>query len=133
MSVAPRREMREMRQALKGDVMSKALIVDDDVQVLSFVKQLMETAGYEVLSASNFAQAREYIQNHNLAILVADVRLGDFNGIQLGILAKNAWPDVRIVIMSGWDDPVLRHEADQLGAAYVQKPFSAEELRSALK
>ena len=39
--------------------------------------------------------------------MVADVRLGDFNGIQLGILAKNAWPDVRIVIMSGWDDPVL--------------------------
>ena len=50
--------------------------------------------------------------------MVADVRLGDFNGIQLGILAKNAWPDVRIVIMSGWDDPVLRHEAEQLGASY---------------
>ena len=113
--------------------MSKALIVDDDVHVLSLVRQLMETAGYEVLSASNFAQAREYIHNHDLAILVADVRLGDFNGIQLGILAKNARPNVRIVIMSGWDDPVLRHEADQLGAAYVQKPFSAEELRSALK
>jgi DNA-binding response OmpR family regulator len=113
--------------------MSKALIVDDDVQVLSFVKQLMETAGYDVLSASNFAQARSYIQSHDLAILVADVRLGDFNGIQLGILAKNSQPNVRIVIMSGWDDPVLRHEADQLGAVYVQKPFSAEELRSALK
>jgi DNA-binding response OmpR family regulator len=113
--------------------MSKALIVDDDVQVLSFVKQLMETAGHEVLSASTFAQAREYIQAHDLAILVADVRLGDFNGIQLGILAKNSRPNIRIVIMSGWDDPVLRHEADQLGAAYVQKPFSAEQLRSALK
>ena len=113
--------------------MSKALIVDDDVQVLSFVKQLMETAGYEVLTANNFARAREYITGQDLAIVVADVRLGDFNGIQLGILAKNARPNVRIVIMSGWDDPVLRHEAEQLGATYVQKPFSAEELRSALK
>jgi DNA-binding response OmpR family regulator len=113
--------------------MSKALIVDDDPQVLSFVKQLMETAGHDVLTASNFAKAREYIQAQDLGILVADVRLGDFNGIQLGILAKNAQPNVRIVIMSGWDDPVLRHEADQLGAVYVQKPFSAEELRSALK
>jgi len=113
--------------------MSKALVVDDDLQVLSFVKQLMEAAGHEVLTASNFAQAREYIQSHDLGILVADVRLGDFNGIQLGILAKNARPNIRIVIMSGWDDPVLRHEADQLGAVYVQKPFSAEELRSALK
>ena len=83
--------------------MSKALIVDDDAQVLAFVKQLTETAGYEVLTSDNFTRAREYIQRHDFSIVVADVRLGDFNGIQLGILAKNAWPDVRIVIMSGWD------------------------------
>ena len=104
--------------------MSKALIVDDDAQVLAFVKQLMETAGYDVLTSNNFTRAREYIQQHDFSIVVADVRLGDFNGIQLGILAKNAWPDVRIVIMSGWDDPVLRHEAEQLGASYVQKPLA---------
>ena len=122
-----------MRHAVEGEPMSKALIVDDDAQVLAFVKQLMETAGYEVLTSNNFTRAREYIQRHDFSIVVADVRLGDFNGIQLGILAKNAWPEVRIVIMSGWDDPVLRHEAEQLGASYVQKPFSAEELRSALK
>jgi DNA-binding response OmpR family regulator len=131
--VGERRNRPSRNRRSNEELMSKALIVDDDVQVLSFVKQLMETAGYEVLSASTFAQAREYIQGHDLAILVADVRLGDFNGIQLGILAKNSRPNVRIVIMSGWDDPVLRHEADQLGAAYVQKPFSAEQLRSALK
>jgi DNA-binding response OmpR family regulator len=112
--------------------MKKALVVDDDPQVLSYLGQVLEGAGYQVVASSNFRDAREQIDLHKPGIVVADVRLGDFNGIQLGMLAKSARPDVHVVIISGWDDTVLRHEAAELGAVYLQKPFEASELLSAL-
>jgi DNA-binding response OmpR family regulator len=112
--------------------MNKALVVDDDTQILTYIKQVLEAAGHDVVTSNNFKDARELIQRHTPAIVVADVRLGDFNGIQLAILARSARPDVRVVIISGWDDTVLRHEAAELGAVYLQKPFGPSELLAAL-
>ena len=56
---------------------------------------------------------------------------GRFNGLHLGILARQARPDVRLVFISGWDDPVLRRDAAELGALYLQKPIRAAELLAA--
>lgn len=112
--------------------MKNALIVDDDPQILSYIRKILETAGYEVVTSTDFKDARQQVQLHRPGIVVADVRLGDFNGIQIGMLAKSARPDVRVVIISGWDDAVLRHEAADLGAIYLQKPFTPDELLSAL-
>jgi DNA-binding response OmpR family regulator len=110
----------------------KALVVDDDPQILTFIRHALEAAGHQVVTATQFKDAREQIARLQPAIVIADVRLGDFNGIQLGILAKSAHPEVRVVIISGWDDAVLRHEAAELGAVYLQKPFDATELLAAL-
>jgi DNA-binding NarL/FixJ family response regulator len=64
--------------------------------------------------------------------LVVDIRLGAFNGLQLALDARRRYPEARIVMISSWDDPVLRRDAEQFGATYVVKPFSAADLLAAI-
>ena len=52
------------------------------------------------------------------------MRLGAFNGLQLAMLARDVRADVRVVVFSGFDDPVLKEEARRIGASYLVKPVS---------
>ena len=112
--------------------MKRVLIVDDDSRVLSLTRRWLAEAGYQVMTASNFPDARAEITLQTPDLVVADVRLGDHNGIQLGILAREARPMTRVVIMSGHDDPVLQRDIKQLEATFIRKPFRSNTLLRAV-
>ena len=112
--------------------MKCVLIEDDDPQVLSLTARWLNAAGYDAVMSNDFSEARIQMQVCEPSVVVADVRLGSFNGIQLAHLARHIRADAGVVIISGWDDPVLRREAAQIGAEYLQKPFQAPELLAAI-
>jgi DNA-binding response OmpR family regulator len=99
---------------------SRILIVDDDEAYLAGLKELLEMHGYEPLLAATFEEGQRALREDAPALLLADVRLGPFNGLQL--LAASP---VRIpaIVVSGFDDPVLQAEARALGADYLVKPI----------
>jgi len=113
--------------------MERVLVVDDDPQVLALVQRWLRGAGYEVVAANDFRDARIEMRMGNPDVVVVDVRLGEFNGMQLALLAQQTRPDVRLVLMSGWDDQCLRRDAQKLGAAYLCKPLSAADLVAAVR
>jgi DNA-binding response OmpR family regulator len=115
------------------DQMKSALVVDDDKQVSSLVARWLSKAGYDVSTCEEFGTARERILNDAPPVLIVDVRLAGFNGIQLAILARQLHPETRIVVLSGWDDPVLRKEATACGAVYLCKPLNSDELLAAIE
>jgi two-component system response regulator YesN len=82
---------------------------------------------------STFEDAKREIATLRPEIVVTDVRLGAFNGLQLALLARDVRPDVRVVVFSGFDDPVLKEEARRIGATYLIKPVSGHALVKALK
>jgi DNA-binding NtrC family response regulator len=110
----------------------KAVVVDDDAQVLALAGRWLHLAGCEAVMASSFADARVQIELCEPTILIADVRLSGFNGIQLGLLARRVRSDARVLIISGWDDPVLRRETHLMGATFLAKPLRAEQVLSAV-
>ena len=103
--------------------MKRVLVVDDDSQVLALMGRWLSGAGYDVVMADNFKDACKQLQAIAPEIAVIDVRLAEFNGLQLGMLAREVQPDVRLVFVSGWDDTVLRRDAAGLNATYIQKPL----------
>ena len=103
--------------------MKRVLVVDDDAQVLALMGRWLSGAGYDVAMADNFKDACKQIHAIAPEIAVIDVRLAEFNGLQLGMLAREVQPDVRLVFVSGWDDTVLRRDAAGLNAIYIQKPL----------
>ena len=108
--------------------MPSLLLVDDDLALLNALSRYLSEHGFEVVSSSVFDEARHHITAGRPDIVVTDVRLGAFNGLQLALLAKDVRPDARVVVFSGYDDPVLKEEARRIGATYMVKPVSGQAL-----
>ena len=104
------------------------LLVDDEPSLLEALRLALTRAGRDVVACRTFDDAREKLLTERFDVLVTDVRLGAFNGIQLAVIARSKAPEMRIIIFSGFDDPVLRDEAASLGASYLIKPLTAEAL-----
>lgn len=106
----------------------RILIVDDDDSLLDAVVLWLRASGRRVVASATFEEARGHLRAEQFDVLLTDVRLGAFNGLQLAVIARDAHPAIRIIVFSGFDDPVLRQEAMHLGATYVVKPVSGADL-----
>lgn len=111
----------------------RALIVDYDPHVSAEVAGIVESAGYFVVRHSEFEHARRELREHPPALLIANMRLGAFNGIHLAHLARFAKPDVRVVIYADPHDPTLAREAQAAGAFYERGGFIAISLPALLR
>jgi ActR/RegA family two-component response regulator len=98
----------------------RILIVEDDDASRRGLRQLLTNAGYTVISARTFEEGKRAAAETAPDLLIADVRLGAFNGLQL--LAAAPSP-LATIIVSGFPDPVLEAEAVRLGAHYLTKPI----------
>lgn len=98
------------------------LIVDDDHTTRTGVAELLQQSGYQTTAVASFEEAARLIRRTPPDLLVADVRLGPFNGLQLIISSPTPLP---AIIITGFADPVLEADARRRGAEYVLKPIDA--------
>lgn len=110
----------------------RVLVVDDDQSLIDGLKRWFSDAGLDVVAHTTFEGARQALRSERFDAMLTDVRLGAFNGIQLAVVARDSFPDMKIVVFSGFDDPVLHNEAEQIGATYVVKPVTAGALTELL-
>jgi len=106
----------------------KTLIVDDDPSLLDALQRSFTEAGEQIVACGTFAEARRALQTTHFDALITDVRLGEFNGLQLAVIGRETYPDLKVIVFSGFDDPVLRTEADHVGATYLVKPVAGATL-----
>lgn len=105
----------------------KLLIVDDDTGLLGAMSRALKDS-VSVVACDSFERARQTLKDEAFDALVTDVRLGAFNGLQLAVMARDMYPHIRLIVFSGFDDPVLRADAEQIGATYLVKPVASGEL-----
>jgi CheY-like chemotaxis protein len=103
----------------------KILVVDDLPAIRTGLKRLLENAGYQVVVAGSFAEGRFALSEAAPDLLISDVRLGEYNGIQLVATTTRAIP---AIIITGFPDPVLEAEARRLGAEFLIKPVETATL-----
>ena len=104
------------------------LVVEDDVALLDAIGRTFREAGRSVVACSSFEEGRRALRTQRFAAVLTDVRLGAFNGLQLAVIARDLQPDMPLIVYSGFDDPVLRAEAEHLRAVYLVKPVSPAQL-----
>jgi DNA-binding response OmpR family regulator len=100
---------------------ARILIVDDDQVYLAGMKELLEDAGYEVFLAGSFEDGKDVLRDRTPDLLIVDVRLGAFNGLQL---LSTGQVHIPAIVVTGFDDTVLRADANVFGASYLVKPIS---------
>jgi hypothetical protein len=110
-----------------------ALIVDPDSHFLPRLGEIVERAGWNLLGRTTFAGARQELETKRPGAVVANVRLGMFNGVHLAYLAKLAVPEARTIVYAEVDDPVLAAEAQRASAFYERREWLMYSLPSYLQ
>jgi DNA-binding NtrC family response regulator len=122
-----------MNPARSPSTKLRLLIVDDDVNLLDAMQRSLRESVQTVIACDSFEKARQILRDQPFDALITDVRLGAFNGLQLAVMARDMYPDMRLIVFSGFDDPVLRSDAEQIGAVYLVKPVGSSELLKLLE
>ena len=109
------------------------LLVEDDPDVRRVVRQQLVDFGYPVIEAENGMQALEMVEHiADIAIVLSDVIMpGGINGRQLAEAILRDYPQMRIVLMSGYTDETAEDAASEL--PILAKPFAAQDLARALQ
>lgn len=103
----------------------RALVVDDEPQMLSIVSFALETQGFEWLSVANTARAWEHLASHRVNLLVLDIMTPTGSGIDLVKRIRARGDDVPIILLTALGDEEDRIAGLEAGADdYVTKPFS---------
>jgi DNA-binding response OmpR family regulator len=97
----------------------RVLLVDDDAAYLSACATILSADGHDVVACSNFDEGRRQLGMDHFDALIADVRLGAYNGLHLIALAA---PSLTKIALSAFLDPVIRRDAEEVGARFVVKP-----------
>jgi DNA-binding NtrC family response regulator len=103
----------------------RVLIVDDDGATRCGLVQLLAQAGYDATAVGTFDEARRLIGDSPPDLLITDIRLEAYNGLQLILNSPRTIPTI---VITGFADPVLEAEARRGGAAYLVKPVQPLEL-----
>lgn len=107
------------------------LVVDDESEVLRLEVRELQTAGYEVLEASNASEALHLLNARGGAIdlLVTDVVMPGMNGIELATAVRWRHPEVGVIFVSGHldEDATVRGPLPE-HASLITKPFGPDEL-----
>ena len=112
---------------------ARVLIVDDEPQILRFLKPALEASGYQVLHAASGHEALRLIANSAPDLIVLDLGLPDIDGKDV-IERARGFAAAPIVVLSARDREAEKIAALDLGADdYVEKPFAIGELLARLR
>ena len=123
-------EAKEARGVSAGGS-ETVLLVEDELNVRSLARRMLESEGYKVLEAPGGMEALLMVSQHkgSIHLLLTDVVMPAMSGRELAEQLAKRHPEMRILYMSGYtDDTVVRHGVLESGVAFLQKPFAPEVL-----
>jgi CheY-like chemotaxis protein len=113
------------------------LVVDDDEEVLALAVDVLEIAGYAVLSTPDPRHALRLARSHAepLHLLLTDVVMPLMNGLQLAVQMQALRPGIKILLMSAYRTKEIDDYRMQLGlrGLFLDKPFTVAVLTRAVR
>src|SRR5438876_982699 len=108
---------------------TRILIVDDDPFICRQLEELYISQQYAVSSAPNAPEALRLLQEHEFSLAVVDLKIPGTDGIGLTREIRDRWPDLDVIMITGYASIKGAVEAIKQGASdYITKPFQKEEI-----
>ncbi|MCH5139157.1 response regulator transcription factor, partial [Clostridiaceae bacterium UIB06] len=109
------------------------LVVDDDKSIRNLIKVYLENEGYNILEASNGAEALVMINENNFDLVILDIMMPILDGISTCMKIRESYT-MPIIFLSAKDDEIDKIQGLTVGADdYVAKPFGSMELIARVK
>jgi DNA-binding NtrC family response regulator len=109
--------------------MAKILIVDDEEHIRFLYSEELTEAGYQVITAENGHQLLERIEREKPDLVVLDIKMVDYNGLDLLQDIRNRYYDLPVVLCTAYD--TFKEDMKSIAADYyVIKSFDLTELKT---
>jgi DNA-binding NtrC family response regulator len=105
------------------------LIVARTPKIIAILSAWLTEAGVDRVVADSYPAARRHLDERAPAAILSEVRLAEYNGLQLAVHARGRGIPVGLI---GAPDPVLQHEAEELGATYFPERLEPQGIFSVL-
>jgi two-component system cell cycle response regulator CpdR len=115
--------------------MARIVVAEDEEGLRGFVVRALALDGHDVTAAADGGEALELIAQHEgrFDLLLADIRMPVMDGIALALAAARDYPEMTILLMTGYADQRERaHGLDALIHDVVSKPFTLSQIRNAV-
>jgi two-component system, cell cycle sensor histidine kinase and response regulator CckA len=112
------------------------LLAEDEESLKRLTARILENHGYEVIAADTATEAVAIAARNGRTIhlLLTDLVMPELSGTALAERVCELVPDVRVLFMSGYaDDVVTRNGSLTPGSAFLEKPFSANDLATKVR
>ncbi len=112
------------------------LLVEDEPDLLGAASELLTSIGYDVVPASSASEAVEILrERRDIDVVVSDVSMPHgVSGIELARLVRSDYPEIRVVLTSGYAPAALRDGKGGLSdVLFVPKPYRLADLAKALR
>lgn len=115
--------------------MARILVVDDEIGIVTILREMLLRLGYDVLTASGGVEAMKTLEAGGIDLVITDIVMPDIDGLELISKIQSTYPDIKVIAISGGgaqEGPeAYLEDAKELGAAHcLTKPFMLKELAS---
>ena len=129
-------KITETDQRGTTEIMYRILLVDDEILVRDAIRENIDWKAMDcelVGDCDNGKAAAEFVQNHPVDIVLTDILMPYMDGMELSRFLHDNYPDIVIVIFSGFGEFEYAKKAIQYGVSeYMLKPVTAMELRNVI-
>lgn len=109
--------------------MLKILIVEDDISFCKLLEKFLIKNNFEVRTTFSASEARLAIEKEAFHLILTDLRLPDMDGIELLAAFKADFPQLPVILMTGYSEVSTAVKAIKNGASdYISKPFNPDEV-----
>jgi DNA-binding NtrC family response regulator len=115
---------------LRGKMEKRILVVDDQVSMRETLTDMLEIFGYESASAGNGEEALQLLENTTFDLVIADLNMPRMDGMALLERIKAKWPDLPVVIITGYRTVHTEKKILQKGAdGFIPKPCTLKRVK----
>ena len=112
--------------------MAKILIVDDEEHIRFLYSEELSDEGYEVITADSGYKLLERIEEEKPDLVVLDIKMVDYNGLDLLQDIRNKYYDMPVILCTAYD--TFKEDMKSIAADfYVIKSFDLTELKNKIK
>jgi len=113
---------------------ANVLVVDDDYDMLELIQRNLKAMDYLTYKASSVTEATEILKDSTIDLLITDLQMPGINGIELVKFAREHFPDLPKLVITGYPSIDSAVDSVRSGAIdYLIKPFTNQELRHAVE
>jgi DNA-binding response OmpR family regulator len=112
----------------------KILIVDDEPNIILYLSEALEDENYAITTKNNGREAISALAKDEFDLLLVDLKLKDLDGLQVLREARNRWPDIVVIMLTGHGSLESAIEAIKYGAFdYLLKPVGVADLKNSIQ